>query len=192
MFFHTLIETAKRTLILFTFLQLTSCNFNSEYHNLVESEIKKGELNNNLILGFSFGMTKQQYYDRCSFLNKNKIITVGGYNFNPEQILTSTSKKTKKIKMSIVPNFEEKNNIDGLELRFNFLGWSNWNTDYQSGVLINQVKDSLIFWLPGNDFIDVNLDGIDEKIFVKVDGNRRIVLYRLDSKNVIAKINNLE
>ncbi|MDC1216617.1 hypothetical protein N8131_00680 [Flavobacteriaceae bacterium] len=94
--------------------------------------------------------------------------------------------------MSIVPNFEEKNNIDGLELRFNFLGWSNWNTDYQSGVLINQVKDSLIFWLPGNDFIDVNLDGIDKKTFVKVDGNRRILLYRLDSKNVIAKINNLK
>jgi len=23
-------------------------------------------------------MTKQQYYDRCTFLNKNKIITVGG------------------------------------------------------------------------------------------------------------------
>ena len=100
-----LIEITRRILISFLFIQLTSCNFNSEYHNLVESEIKKGKINNNLILGFSFGMTKQQYYDRCTILNKNKIITVGGYNFNPEQILTSNEKNTKKIKMSIDPNF---------------------------------------------------------------------------------------
>lgn len=188
----SLIEITRRILISFLFIQLTSCNFNSEYQNLVESEIKKGEINNNLILGFSFGMTKQQYYDRCTILNKNKIITVGGYNFNPEQILTSTEKNTKKIKMSIDPNFEEKKIIDGLELRFNFLGWSNWNTDYQSSVLINQVKDSLISWLPGNDFIEVSIDGINEKPLVKVDGNRRIVLYKLNSKDVIAKINNLK
>ena len=94
--------------------------------------------------------------------------------------------------MSIDPNFDEKKIIDGLELRFNFLGWSNWNTDYQSSVLINQVKDSLISWLPGNDFIKVSIEGINEKPLVKVDGNRRIVLYKLKSKDVIAKINNLK
>tara|TARA_B100001057_G_scaffold368392_1_gene371889 strand:- start:161 stop:571 length:411 start_codon:yes stop_codon:yes gene_type:complete len=136
-------------------------------------------------------MTKQQYYDRCTLLNKNKIITVGEYNFNPEQILSSPI-NNKKIKMSFSPNFKEKKIIEELELRFSFLGWSHWNTDYQSGVLINQVKDSLISWLPGNDFIEVSIDGIDKKPLVKVDGNRRIILYKINSKDVIAKINNLK
>ena len=186
-----LIEITKVLLISFLLFELTSCNFKSEYHNLVEREIKKGEINNDLILGFSFGMTKQQYYDRCTLLNKNKIITVGEYNFNPEQILSSPI-NNKKIKMSFSPNFKEKKTIEELELRFSFLGWSHWNADYQSGVLINQVKDSLISWLPGNDFIEVSIDGIDKKPLVKVDGNRRIMLYKINSKDVIAKINNLK
>ena len=54
------------------------------------------------------------------------------------------------------------------------------------------MKDSLISWLPGNDFIKVSIEGINEKPLVKVDGNRRIVLYKLKSKDVIAKINNLK
>jgi hypothetical protein len=186
-----LIEITKVLLISFLFFELTSCNFKSEYHNLVEREIKKGKINNDLILGFSFGMTKQEYYDRCTLLNKNKIITVGGYNFNPEQILSSPT-NNKKIKMSFSPNFKEKKKIEELELRFSFLGWSHWNTDYQSGVLINQVKDSIFSWLPGNDFIEVSIDGIDKKPLVKIDGNRRIILYKLNSKDVIAKINNLK
>ena len=186
-----LIEITKVLLISFLFFELTSCNSKSEYHNLFEREIKKGEINNDLILGFSFGMTKQQYYDRCTLLNKDKIITVGEYNFNPEQILSSPI-NNKKIKMSFSPNFKEKKTIEELELRFSFLGWSHWNTDYQSGVLINQVKDSLISWLPGNDFIEVSIDGIDKKPLVKVDGNRRIMLYKINSKDVIAKINNLK
>ena len=187
-----LIKITEAILISFLFFGLTNCNFKSEYHKLVEREIKKGEINNDLILGFSFGMTKQQYYDRCTLLNKNKIITVGGYNFNPEQILTSTSKNTKKITMSFSPNFKEKKIIEELELRFSFQGWSHWNKDYQSSVLINQVKDSLFSWLPGNDFIEVSIDGIDKKPLVKIDGNRRIILYKLNSKDVIAKINNLK
>jgi hypothetical protein len=79
-----------------------------------------------------------------------------------------------------------------MQLRFSFLGWSNWNTDYQSSVLIYQIKDSLNSWLPGNDFIDVNLEGIRDETLVKVDGTRRIVLYKLNSKDVIAKISNLK
>lgn len=187
-----LIEITRTILISFLFLKLTSCDFYSDYHKVVKSEISKGQINNNLILGFSLGMTKQQYYDRCTFLNKNKIITVGGYNFNPEQILTSNSINTKKIKMSIDPSFDENKIIDGMQLRFSFLGWSNWNTDYQSSVLIYQIKDSLNSWLPGNDFIDVNLEGIRDETLVKVDGTRRIVLYKLNSKDVIAKISNLK
>jgi hypothetical protein len=187
-----LIEITRTILISFLFLKLTSCDFYSDYHKVVKSEISKGQINNNLILGFSLGMTKQQYYDRCTFLNKNKIITVGGYNFNPEQILTSNTINTKKIKMSIDPSFDENKIIDGMQLRFSFLGWSNWNTDYQSSVLIYQIKDSLNSWLPGNDFIDVNLEGIRDETLVKVDGTRRIVLYKLNSKDVIAKISNLK
>ena len=51
----------------------------------------------------------------------------------------------------------------------------------------------LVFVL-GQTLIDVGgtIEGINEKPLVKVDGNRRIVLYKLNSKDVIAKINNLK
>ena len=56
-----LIEITRTILISFLFLKLTSCDFYSDYHKVVKSEISKGQINNNLILGFSLGMTKQQY-----------------------------------------------------------------------------------------------------------------------------------
>lgn len=142
-------------------------------------------------MGFQFGMTKDQYFDRCSVLNKEKIIVSGGRNFSPEQILVPKNQEEKKIKMSFFGTFDNQRILNGFDIQFNFLGWSDWNIDYQSPVLLDQIKDSILTWFPGNDFIQVKIDESVKTAYVKIDGNRRVVMYTMNSKDVVVKINNL-
>ena len=167
------------------------CNSSSSYTKLVNKELKSGKIENNLFLGFQFGMTKDQYFDRCSVLNKEKIIVSGGRNFSPEQILVPKNQEEKKIKMSFFGTFDNQRILNGFDIQFNFLGWSDWNIDYQSPVLLDQIKDSILTWFPGNDFIQVKIDESVKTAYVKIDGNRRVVMYTMNSKDVVVKINNL-
>lgn len=167
------------------------CSFNSEYSNLLSRELSSGKINNQLFLGFQFGDSKDDYFDICTELNKKKIITSGGRNFSPEQILIPIEENGKKIKMSFFGLFDNDRILNGMDIRFNFLGWSIWNKEYHSDNLIHQVKDSILRWFPGNDFIDYQLEDISKNAYVKLDGNRRIIVYILDNKDVAVKINDL-
>ena len=93
--------------------------------------------------------------------------------------------------MSFFGTFDDKRILNGLDVRFNFLGWSSWNKEYQSSVLLEQIKDSLLSWFPGNNFLAVEIEGINKETYVKVDGNRRIILYTVDTKDVALKIDDL-
>lgn len=168
-----------------------SCNLNSPYANLIKSELRSGKQVNDLIMGFEFGMSKDLYFDRCAELNKLKEITSGGRNFSPEKILIPNNSDGKKIKMSFFGTFDDKRILNGLDVRFNFLGWSSWNKEYQSSVLLEQIKDSLLSWFHGNNFLAVEIEGINKETYVKVDGNRRIILYTVDTKDVALKIDDL-
>ncbi len=53
-------------LIAFTFI---SCASKSEYHQWVDQELNKGIEMDSLFLGYHFGMTRQEFYDRSWTLN---------------------------------------------------------------------------------------------------------------------------
>jgi len=78
-----------------------------------------------------------------------------------------------------------------MDFQFYYDAWSLWNKELQSDQLIYSVKDSLTTWYPGNDFIEVtSKDSIIT--FVKVDGNRRIMINPLDDDRIVkAKIDDL-
>ena len=189
-FFNLKIKTPYFVLIIITIVFL-GCNLASPYGDLINRELKSGKQINDLIMGFKFGMSKDQYYDICTKLNKSKVITSGGRNFSPERILFPKNSQGKKIKMSFFGTFDDQRILNGFDIRFNYLGWSSWNKEYQSSVLIEEIKDSILNWFPGNHFLNVEFKEIKKETFAKVDGNRRIVLYTLDSKDVALKIDNL-
>ena len=43
-------------------------------------------------------------------------------------------------------------------------------------------------WYTGNDFIRVENENLTNEFFVKIDGNRQIVIHILDEKNVRAQL----
>ena len=177
--------------IIFCLLVLTpflACEIESEYSKLLKKELKSGKSFNDLVLGLKIGQTKDDFYKICADLNKKKLITSGARNLYPEYILypKDSVENGKKIRMSFMGIFDNDRIMKGMDIRFNYYSWIAWREEYNSDNLINEIKDTLQLWYPGNNFIeiDLKLDSKNNLAYVKVDGNRQITMYKIDGRDV--------
>lgn len=177
--------------IIFCLLVLTpflACEIESEYSKLLKKELKSGKSFNDLVLGLKIGQTKDDFYKICADLNKKKLITSGARNLYPEYILypKDSVENGKKIRMSFMGIFDNDRIMKGMDIRFNYYSWIAWREEYNSDNLINEIKDTLQLWYPGNNFIeiDLQLDSKNNLAYVKIDGNRQITMYKIDGRDV--------
>ena len=177
--------------IIFCLLVLTpflACEIESEYSKLLKKELKSGKSFNDLVLGLKIGQTKDDFFEICAELNKKKLITSGARNLYPEYILypKDSVENGKKIRMSFMGIFDNNRIMKGMDIRFNYYSWIAWREEYNSDNLINEIKDTLQLWYPGNNFIeiDLKLDSKNNLAYVKVDGNRQITMYKIDGRDV--------
>ena len=178
-------------LIIFGML-VFGCKNQSEYTKVLNWELENKNEFNDLIFDMKIGQSRQDYFDICYKLNQKKLIVSGQRSLNPELILESkdNSVKGRNIKMSFNGIFNEKKIMKGMEMRFHFTGWSSWNKDLSSDNLLIQLKDTLKEWFPGNDFFKVNFEN-SLSTEVKIDGNRRILAYLVNSKDVAVRIEDM-
>ena len=184
--------------IIFCLLVLTlflACEIESEYSKLLKKELKSGKSFNDLVLGLKIGQTKDDFYEICADLNKKKLITSGARNLYPEYILypKDSVENGKKIRMSFMGIFDNDRIMKGMDIRFNYYSWIAWREEYNSDNLINEIKDTLQLWYPGNNFIeiDLKLDSKNNLAYVKVDGNRQITMYKIDGRDVAVIIEDI-
>ena len=177
--------------IIFCLLVLTpflACEIESEYSKLLKKELKSGKSFNDLLLGLKIGQTKDDFYEICADLNKKKLITSGARNLYPEYILypKDSVENGKKIRMSFMGIFDNDRIMKGMDIRFNYYSWIAWREEYNSDNLINEIKDTLQLWYPGNNFIeiDLKLGSKNNLAYVKIDGNRQITMYKIDGRDV--------
>jgi len=177
--------------IIFCLLVLTpflACEIESEYSKLLKKELKSGKSFNDLVLGLKIGQTKDDFFEICAELNKKKLITSGARNLYPEYILypKDSVENGKKIRMSFMGIFDNNRIMKGMDIRFNYYSWIAWREEYNSDNLINEIKDTLQLWYPGNNFIeiDLKLDSKNNLAYVKIDGNRQITMYKIDGRDV--------
>lgn len=179
--------------ILPLFILLFNCS-ESKYSKLVKAEMAKKTVNDSLFFGMKFGETKQDFFDQCWKLNKQKIISHGSSNNFVKYILPLKNEEDKvnTITMLFYGIFNDEKIMTGMDMKFYYESWSLWNKSYHSDKLLPLVKDSLKSWFPGNDFINVPIKETNEILYVKIDGNRRIVIEPLKSdKEVDVRIDNL-
>ena len=184
--------------IIFCLLILTpflACEVESEYSKLLKKELKSGKSFNHLVLGLKIGQTKDDFYKICADLNKKKLITSGARSLYPEYILypKDSVENGKKIRMSFMGIFDDDRIMKGMDIRFNYYSWIAWREEYNSDNLINEIKDTLQLWYPGNNFIeiDLKLDSKNNFAYVKIDGNRQITMYKIDGRDVAVIIEDL-
>ena len=186
-----------KTLIKISLLLICALFWNcsgSEYSDLVKREMATGVVHDSLLFGMKFGQHRQDFFQTCWKLNQKGIIGNGPENkwVKYELPLRPNDPMETGVTMLFFGDFDEQKIMTGMNFQFYFNAWSIWNKNLQSDKLLPVVMDSLKKWYPGNDFIKVPLKKDSTELYVKVDGNRRIVMQPLDDERMVkAKIDDL-
>ncbi len=172
-------------------LIIFSCQ--SDYTKIVNREADRGLRQDTLLFGMTFGYTLQEFYDRCWQLNQEKKVTQGPYTRSVKYEMTSgkSDENGTTITMLFYGTFDRNSIMTGMDMEFSYKAWSLWNKDYEAQKLFPKVRDSLMDWFPGNGFIAVKSGEPIKGTYVKVDGNRQILAYVKDNKDVVVKIEDL-
>lgn len=153
----------------------------------------KGIVHDSIFLGLKLGQSKKEFFDTCWKLNEERVVTNGADGF-VKYVLPDRGGDDldQSITMLFYGIFNKENTMTGMKLQFSYKAWSLWNKSLQADQLQLGVKDTLKNWYPGNDFIEVNIAKNQTRLWVKVDGNRRITIKPLDDDRIVkAQIDDL-
>lgn len=170
---------------------LTSCK--SEYTKYVERELATGIKNDSLIFGIKMGQTRKDFFSICWQLNKDKVLSHGNGNSTVkyEEVLDSTQDQSFRKDLLFYATFDENDTIVGMDMTYYYAAWAPWNKDKFSTTLADSLQVKFMKDYGGNPFLPIPLDNEKYKAFVKIDGNRQILIYPKDDKEVVVKIEDL-
>lgn len=157
---------------------LSACK--SDYDRMIEEGLASGERHDSLFLGLRLDMSKKDFFTHCWELNSQHLIKQGSGN-------TSVQYDLEELKASAQMNFypfffEDK--IHEMPVVFSYKAWAPWNREYWSDSLLVDVKNLMERWY-GPGFVPIKLPK-KGNCYVKVDGNRRIILWTEDEQFVKA------
>jgi hypothetical protein len=167
---------------------LLSCQ--SKYEQTVLRERYFGGEHNELLFELRIGQKMQDFYDKCTELNKRKEVTQGE-GVNAKKILYPKDSNGKEIEMLFFGLQDNERNLRGMRMRFAYKAWAPWAKDYQAEKLIDPIKDSLMAWFPGNTFFPVVVKNDSIPAYIKVDGNRRIILKKKSVRQLAVTIEDI-
>ena len=140
-----------------------------------------------LFLGIYLGMDRQAFFDRCWELNSNKVATNGASSQSVLYILDD--ELDHRVNMEFYPVFYKEKIIE-MPVVFTFEGWAPWNKEFSSDSLLVQLLPVFKRWY-GDDFEELNHD-VMKKVYVKMDGKRRINLFIRDDQYVQAVFSDMD
>ncbi|UWX54639.1 hypothetical protein NYZ99_17505 [Maribacter litopenaei] len=156
--------------------------------------MSKGIIHDSILFNLKFGQHRQEFFRACWQLNQQGLVSNGPENESVKYKLPLNENDSLESEITLLffGDFNNEKIMTGLDLQFFYSAWSIWNKKLQSDKLIPVVMDTLKKWYPGNDFIKVPIEKDSTHLFVKVDGNRRIVIRPLDDNRIVkAKIDDL-
>ena len=148
------------------------CGKKARYDRMVKRELASGERYDSLFFGIYLGMASKDFFTHCWKLNKEGLIRQGQHNLSVEHDFEELKHSAK---MNFYPNFHEEK-IFEMPVRFQYTGWSPWSKHMWSDSLQVDVLNTLEDWY-GEGFMEVEHPK-HGSAFVKVDGNRRITLFK--------------
>lgn len=152
-----------------------------KYQALMEKELAEGRRMDSLFHGIYLGMTSKEFYMHCWQMNKKGVFTDGAEN--TAVLYEITEGLRYPASMNFYPEFH-KDKISKVGASFRYNGWAPWNKHMVSDTLKGDVLRLFNAWYPrGNPFIRIE-DKDRGIIYVKVDGNRRIIIGSYDEAYV--------
>lgn len=173
-------------------VSLVSCK--SEYQQYVEEEMATGITNDSLIFDMRMGLTKKEFYSLCWDLNSKGLVRQGPGNqyalYTTDRDTAGNATEVSK-EMLFFGIFDEDDVMRGMDMIYSYYAWAIWNEDKQADSLLMNLRDEYLQGYPGNDFIEIDIKESDSPALVKIDGNRQILIYAKNKKDVAVKIEDL-
>lgn len=149
------------------------CSQKSKYDRKLKEELASGVRNDTIFMGMYFGMGQKEFYTHCWRLNQKGLIRQGNRNTTVEYKLKD--ELIHPATMDFYPGFAQTK-IFEMPVRYVYDGWAPWNKKLSSDSLQVNLKN----WYEkqyGKGFMEVRHSkrGI---AFVKIDGNRRISIFK--------------
>ena len=149
----------------------------SAYHQRVEEELATGVREDSLFLGITFGMSPKDFFAHCWELNKQGVIREGTQNMS---VMYEVSSLEHPATMNFYPEFFEEK-IYEMPVTYAYKAWAPWNKELFADSLQLDVL-ALYRQRYGDDFLTV--EHPKGAAYVKVDGNRRISIFKENDTNV--------
>lgn len=158
---------------------VVNCSGGRKYKLLVEKELKTNIRYDTLLKGLKFGMNKREFFAHCWDLHKKGDLKEG---FDNISVYFKMERNGKKYDVNFYPNFKN-GKISNMPVRYSYQAFAPWNKKYALDSLASEIlrmyKEDY-----GNDFIKVDSNNKQKGIaYVRVDGNRRISIYKDINKN---------
>lgn len=148
----------------------------------------KSAESNSLFMGFYLGMPQKDFFDLCTELNKQELITQGpGGNTNVEHLIKNQF--SSEVSMRFFPTFID-NKIFEMPVTYAFISWAPWNKQYWADQLLEEVLGEFKKTY-GDEFKLLN-HPTQGKVYYKIDGKRRINLFVKDEQFVQAVFTDLK
>lgn len=158
----------------------------SEYEKMRHREMASGVQQDTLFFGIHLGMSSENFFARCLELNRQHILT---NNSDGRRVQCYLKGENPQIVMNFYPNFKD-NRIAEMPVEFHYAGWSPWNKKLWADRLLPKMISVFERWY-GKGFLKLE----DEKkgvIYVKIDGNRQIVIGAKDDQFIKANFTDLK
>jgi hypothetical protein len=167
--------------LLISGLIVSGCSPRAKYERRLKHELASGVRYDSLFLGLYFGMPERVFYVHCWNLNHKGSIKQGESNTTAEYELKNELKHPAV--MDFYPKFNQ-GKISEMPVVFKYKGWAPWNKTLSSDNLHKEV----LKWYEkvyGDGFIKVK-HHLHGTAYVKIDGNRRITIFKQDDLRVWA------
>jgi hypothetical protein len=178
------------SIVITLILAISACSEGSDYLIMEKRELARGVRYDSLFLGLKFGMTQKEFFDHCFQLNKEGIVKEGPMNNTVEYKMPDEFPHPGR--MNFYPDYDDDNRIYKMRVYFQYDAWAPWNKAEWSDSLLPEVVKLFEKWY-GGEFLKIEPEDRENvpPLFAKVDGNRRIAIFRGDDMKVNAIITDL-
>lgn len=157
------------------------CTPKAKYERKLKHELSSGVRHDSLFFGLYLGMPQKDFYTHCWELNKKGLIKQGQNNTTVEYQMDDELKHPAT--MDFYPDFIQ-GKISEMPVRYSYKGWAPWNKALSADSLqldvLNYYKK-----VYGREFMKVEHPA-NGAAYIKLDGNRRITIFREGDLNVWA------
>jgi hypothetical protein len=151
-----------------------ACGRRTSYEEWESSELAKGIRHDSLFLGLRFGMTRQQFFDHCQKLHEQGLLTEGGLQSGAISARYTLSNGLPHVAiLNFYPDFY-KDTIYKMETDLKYDAWAPWNKQLFADSLKKALVGLFEQWY-GKGFVKLT-DPHRGDVWLKIDGNRRIVI----------------